>query len=267
MEAPRLWTLRKMMPPQAASRVSRLVDVKAHPDLGQPLSFASAMVNWRTIFRRRHRPSRARETDSEPSADSWSEHESPSPPSAPRLRVAFSRIRKLFRREQDGRVRIRPHPALFKYDIMERVLSFCVLDVYDLNPWGMKPTIRVPEPSGVRVPAIQVPPKAAWYARAARTCTAWREPALQHLHRTIYLLRVHTIHVPTDIIIRRIGHRVRTLVISISPPSSDQELNIPFDRFTGLLTLIVVDPLFDDALTHGIDHALHFHTSLDSLLR
>jgi hypothetical protein len=85
---------------------------------------------------------------------------------------------------------------------------------------------------------LRVPTGAVWLAAAARTCRAWLEPA-RRLHHTLH---IHTTRVPAEIV-ERIGHRVRTLVIHIGPTIEPIQPNIPFDRFTGLTTLAVVNQM------------------------
>jgi hypothetical protein len=119
-----------------------------------------------------------------------------------------------------------PHSVLLQHDIMDQVLSYCDVPYY----WGYRS--RDERPSvGLRVGR-----DAAWLATAMRTCKAWLEPSLRHLYRTVY---IYAVQVDADIC-KRIGHRVRTLVIQLEEePPVEQEPDVDFNHFTRLSTLTI----------------------------
>jgi hypothetical protein len=161
-------------------------------------------------------------------------------------------VRRKESRRTDAPQRSPSASALSQHNIVDRVLSYCVLP-YDLNPLAI-PMEGVPDNAFVRVPR-----GAVWLAKAARTCKAWLEPALQHHYRTLYL---HRVRIPTDIF-ERVGHLVRALVIHIAPFSEPDEPNIDLNLLTNLSTLLIVDPR--DDLPHYDSLLRHVRLSWTSL--
>jgi hypothetical protein len=148
-------------------------------------------------------------------------------------------------------------PVLLRRDIVERVLWHCVDPVLD----AYYPLIPIYVPTTSVPIYIRVPSGASWFAKAARTCKAWLEPALRHLYYTVYL---HRVQVPKDVF-EPIARMIRTLVIHMSPYGDVVEPRIPFRLVNRLSTLIVVGPTLYHPLPQQFDGLVHQIRSCPSL--
>jgi hypothetical protein len=122
---------------------------------------------------------------------------------------------------------IHHHGALLQYDIVDPVLSYCLIAPYDPD----RQPLEI-ESDGAR---HLVSVKAAWLATAARTCKAWHEPALRHLSRTL-TFRDYPDPIPAHVIVG-MGHGVRTLVINVRRQTIQPAIG--FNHYTRLTTLAI----------------------------